>query len=116
MSWTGAELRCRLYFLGLTPQTFAVRTGRDLRHVERAVRGISANVSPQMIQQVDDLEELAKEGLRRWDGATQAGQAIVIPILKTPQQAGGLPPQWYEALAGRHIAQWGDNARIEWAA
>lgn len=110
---TGAEMRATLYLLGLTLDSFSIYTGRDQRTLRRMGAGTTPVTSP--VQEM--LEALARQAeleLQRWDTATEAGTPIYIPALNTPQEPGTLPPHWYLALAGRHIAEWGLDAQIEW--
>lgn len=110
---TGAEMRATLYMLGLTLDSFSVYTGRD----DRTLRRMAGDKTPVTAPVQEMLETLARKAateLERWDAATEAGTPIYIPRLNTPQEPGTLPPHWYLALAGRHLAEWGLDAQIEW--
>lgn len=113
-TWSGAELRARLAYLGLSVATFSLLTGRSQRYIERVSTGRVGSVSEKISSTVMSLEAQAEEELARWDEATEEGTPIGIPRLNTGQEEGELPPHWYLALAGHHIEKWSDKAQIKW--
>lgn len=113
-AWTAAHFRARLAHLGLTIDQLAHLTGRDKRGLVRQGTG-KAPVSSRTIAWITDAERQAQQELARFDDATAGGLPIRIPRLSDVVTAGQMPPSWWHQLAGRHIAQWGDAAQIEYA-
>ena len=109
----GAEMRARLRFLGFTLDSFARFAKRDLRALKRYQNG-DAPVARPVEEKIRQLEQLAATQLENWDKATEQGVPIEIPRLNETPSFGELPPHWYLALAGRHIAKWGEDATVEW--
>ena len=110
----GAEMRAQLRFLGFTLDSFARFAKRDLRALKRYQNG-NAPVARPVEQQIKELEQLATSQLADWDKAAEQGVPIEIPRLNETPSFGEFPSHWYLALAGRHIAKWGEDATVEWA-
>lgn len=109
---TGAEFRARLTYLGLTLNWFSGHVGRDARSIRRQVEGVSRSITENNLADLEKLEAEASITLTAFDKATEAGIPIEIPSFDS---AGDRPGTWWHALAGRHIAAWGEDAQIEYS-
>lgn len=120
---TGAEMRARLTYLGLSPAILAEMHGWDPRDLRREAAG-TIPVSDRTQRRLRELEDQARREVAELH---KLPGTIHIPRFKgkdeeTPEQRrarwqnGDMPDPWHHAITGRYLNEAGPNASpIEYA-